>query len=126
VSLYFIAPQYITDLGTLVPYVKMDIAFIGEDLRSLRRVSDLSSISTIIPASLTSLLRQMNLSCEVDIFPRFAILNLQGDRRLKLSYPFQPGSADWQIFWNDLLANPQIISTQGIGETLTNSFLKRL
>jgi hypothetical protein len=121
-----VAPRYTTDLGFAVGYIKMDVAFVGEDLRSLKRVSDLSSIETIVPASLASFLRQMNSSCETGVSPRFAILTLQGDRRLKLPYPFQAGSADWQIFWNDLLSNPQILSTQGVGETLTNPFLKRL
>jgi hypothetical protein len=122
----FVVPQYTTDMGVIIGYVKIDIAFVGKDLRSLRRVNDLSPVAQIIPASLASLLKKMNSSCETDIYPRFAILTLQDDRELKLPYPFQPGSTDWQIFWNDLLANPQIISARGIGESLTDSFLKRL
>lgn len=122
----FVIPQYFTDLGGVLGYVKMDIAFIGEDLHSLKQIHDLTSIEGIIPASLAGLLRKMNSSCETDILPRFAILSLQGGRRLKLSYPFQPGSTDWQVFWNNLLANPQIILAKGTGETLTNSFLNRI
>ena len=122
----FIIPQYISDVGRIVPYLRADIAFVGEDLRSLKQIHDLNSIVEIIPPSLAGLLRKMNSSCETDILPRFAILSLQDGRRLKLSYPFQPGSTDWQVFWNNLLANPQIILAKGTGETLTNSFLKRI
>lgn len=122
----FVIPQYFTDLGSVLGYLKMDIAFVGEDLRSLKQIHDLTSIAEIIPASLADSLRKMNSSCKADILPRFAILSLQDGRRLKLSYPFQPGSTDWQVFWNNLLANPQIILAKGTGETLTNSFLKRI
>lgn len=123
----FVTRQYTTDIGIILGYLKMEIALIvGEDMRSRRQIRDLSSIEEIIPASLSSLLVKMNSSCEADILPRFAILNLEDDRRLKLSYPFQPGSTDWQIFWNDLLANPQILLAKGTGETITNSFLNRI
>lgn len=122
----FVIPQYFTDLGIVLGYLKMDIAFVGEDLRPSKQIHDLSSIVEVIPVSLAGLLRRMNSSCETDILPRFAILSLQDGRRLKLSYPFQPGSTDWQVFWNNLLANPQIILAKGTGETLTNSFLKRI
>jgi hypothetical protein len=115
---------YVSDLGIVSPYLKMDIAFLGENLT---KVNDLAQIADIAPANLLQELKKTNFSsCEAGISPRFAILNFRDGRQLKLPYPFRPGSLDWQIFWNDLLANPQVISARGVGETLTNPLLKRL
>jgi hypothetical protein len=122
----FVSPRYITDFGLVLGYLKMDIAFVKEDLRSLRQIKNLSEITGIIPPLLESSLLKINHSCQSYVSPRFALINLQDDRQIKLSYPFQPGSSDWQIFWNDLLANPQIILAKGTGESASNSFLKKL
>lgn len=121
----FVVPQYFTDFGSSIPYLKMDIAYVGEDLRSLRQINNLESIAAILPNSLANLLQKFRQSCPAEISPRYAILSLQSGQ-LKISYPFQPGSTEWQIFWNDLLANPLIFSAKGVGESVPNSFLRRL
>jgi hypothetical protein len=122
----FVVRQYFTDFGNPIPYLKMDIAYIGNDLRSLQQIRNLELISNVLPISLATSLQRFSQSCLAEVSPRYAILSLQNGQRIKLSYPFQPGTPEWQIFWNDLLANPQIISARGVGEILTNSFLKRL
>ncbi len=122
-----VVPQYFTDIGVVIPYLTMEIAYVGNDLRSLQRVRTLQSIPPgIIPDSLVNLLQQFNQSCLSEILPRYAVLTLGDGRELKISYPFKPGASDWQIFWNDLLANPQIIFAKGFGESVSNSLLRRL
>lgn len=126
----FVTRQYMTDFGIALGYLRMEIAFVGADFRSLRQVKNLSEIAGIIPASLESQLLMLNHPCKLDsIVPRYAILNctLQGQsRKIKLAYPFQPSTPEWQTFWNELLANPLIFSTQGVGESISDSFLRRI
>ena len=115
---------YISDLGLATPYLKMDITFLGENRT---KVKDLTQIADIAPTNLLQELRGTNFSsCDASLLPRFAVLTLADGRQLKLPYPFQPGTSDWQIFWNDLLANPQIIFAKGFGESVSNSLLRRL
>ena len=122
-----VVPQYFTDIGAVAPYLTMQIAYVGDDLRSLQQIRSLGAIpSGIIPNSLVDLLREFKQSCFSEVSPRYVVLTLGDGRRLKISYPFKPGTPDWQIFWNDLLANPQIISAKGFGESVSNSLLRRL
>lgn len=122
-----VVPQYFTDIGVVVPYLRMEIAYVGNDLRSLQQIRSLGAIpSGTIPSSLIDLLREFKQSCFSEVLPRYAVLTLGDGRRLKISYPFKPGTPDWQIFWNNLLANPQIILVKGFGETVSNSLLRRL
>lgn len=122
-----VVPQYFTDIGLVVPYLTMEVAYVGDDLLSLQQIRSLEAIpSGIIPNSLASLLQQFRQSCLAEVSPRYAVLTLGNGRKLKISYPFKPGTSDWQVFWNDLLANPQIIFTKGFGESVSNSFLRRL
>lgn len=123
----FVAPQYLTDVGRIAPYLKMDIAFVGGDLRSIQQINDLSVIAGVLPALLALSLQQFRHPCpESDILPRFAVLTLQNGQRLKVSYPFRPDTSEWYQFWQNLKTNPLIVSAQGVGETLSNSFLRRL
>ncbi|MDF0553872.1 hypothetical protein [Kamptonema sp. UHCC 0994] len=118
--------QYITDVGRVVPYLRMEPAFIGNDLRSLERINDLSVIAGVLPPSLDTSLQWFRHPCPSDILPRFAIISLQDGQRLKLPYPFRPDTSEWYQFWQELQSNPLIVSAKGIGETLPNSFLRRL
>lgn len=126
----FVTRQYVTDFGIALGYLKMEIAFVGADFRSLRQVKNLSEIAGIIPASLESQLLKFNHPCKSDsVTPRYAILNcnLQGQsRKIKLAYPFQPSTPEWQTFWNELLANSLILSSQGVGESISDFFLRRI
>lgn len=122
-----VIPQYFTDVGLVVPYLTMEVAYVGNDLRSLQQIRSLEAIPFgIIPSSLAGLLQEFRQSCLAEISPRYAVLILENGRKLKISYPFKPGTLDWQVFWNDLLANPQVIFARGFGESLSNSFLRRL
>jgi len=122
-----VVPQYFTDIGVVVPYLRMEIAYVGNDLRSLQQIRSFGAIpSGILPNSLIDLLREFKQSCFSEVLPRYAVLMLGDGRRLKISYPFKPSTPDWQIFWNDLLANPQIILVKGFGESVSNSLLRRL
>lgn len=122
-----VVSQYFTDIGVVVPYLTMEIAYVGNDLRSLQQIKSLGAIpSGIIPNSLADLLREFKQSCFSEVSPRYALLTFGDGRRLKISYPFKPGTPDWQIFWNHLLANPQIIFAKGFGESVSNSLLRRL
>lgn len=122
-----VVPQYFTDIGVVIPYLTMEIAYVGNDLRSLQRIRNLQSIPPgIIPDSLVNLLQQFNQSCLSEVLPRYAVLTLGDGQELKISYPFKPGTSDWQIFWNNLLANSQIIFAKGFGESVSNSLLRRL
>lgn len=118
--------QYITDVGRVVPYLRMDLAFVGNDLRSLERINDLSVIAGVLPPSLDTSLQWFRHPCPSEILPRFAIISLQDGQRLKLPYPFRPDTSEWYQFWQELQSNPLIVSAKGIGETLPNSFLRRL
>ncbi|MEG4328077.1 hypothetical protein [Microcoleus sp. herbarium5] len=126
----FVAPQYLTDLGFTLGYLKMDVAFVGEDLRSLKQIRDLSELSGVIPALLEPQLLKFNHPCRlVGIIPRFSILTvrLQGEnQRIKLAYPFRANTSEWQMYWNDILSNPLIMSAQSIGESISDPFLKRV
>ena len=123
----FVTPQYFTDLGISLGYLQMDIAFIGENIRSLTQIKDLNEVEGLIPISLESQLLRFNSPCKsIEVIPRFLILSLQGEsQRVKLAYPFRPNTLEWQVFWNDILSNSRIISVQGIGESLSSSFLRR-
>ncbi len=127
----FVTRQYVTDFGTALGYLKMEIAFVGADFRSLRQVKNLSEIAGIVPVSLESQLLRFNHPCckSDSVTPRYAILNcdLQGQgRKIKLAYPFQPSTPEWQTFWNELLANSLILSSQGVGESISDPFLRRI
>ena len=122
-----VVPQYFTDIGVVVPYLKMEIAYVGNDFRSLQQIGSLKAIpSGIIPNSLVDLLQEFKQSCFSEVSPRYAVLSFRNGRRFKISYPFKPGTPDWQVFWNDLLANPQITFAKGFGESVSDSLLRRL
>lgn len=122
-----VVPQYFTDIGVVVPYLAMEIAYIDNNLRSLQQVKTLNSLPfDIIPSSLLGLLQQFNRSCLAEVLPRYTVLTLEDGQKIKVSYPFRPNTSNWQIFWNDLLANPKIISVEGFGESVSNSLLRRL
>ncbi|MEG4419384.1 hypothetical protein QUA70_12345 [Microcoleus sp. LAD1_D5] len=123
----FVAPQYFTDLGVVLGYLQMDVAFVGENIRSVRQIKDLNEIEGLIPQSLKPQLLSFNHSCKsLDISPRFLLITPKTEsQRVKISYPFRPNSTEWNVFWGEVRSNPQIISVRGIGETLSNSFLKR-
>ncbi len=122
----FITPKYVTDGGRTIAYLKMDLAFIGNDLRSLDQIKDLSFIAGVIPPSLNISLQWFRHPCPSEVLPRFAILILQDGQRLKLPYPFRPDSPEWYQFWQELNSNSLIVSVRGVGETLPNTFLRRL
>ncbi|MEG4371641.1 hypothetical protein QUB29_19485 [Microcoleus sp. B4b_D2] len=122
-----VVSQYFTDVGVVVPYLSMEIAYLDNNLRPLQRIKTLNPLPIdIIPGSLLGLLQQFNRLCLAEVLPRYAVLTLEDGQKIKVSYPFRPGSTGWQIFWNDLLANPLIISAQGIGESISDPFLKRV
>jgi len=54
---------------------------------------------------------------------RFVNLVLTSGDTLQIAYPFQPGTANWFTFWEQL-QSPEIISVKGFGEKVTDKFLK--
>ncbi len=50
------------------------------------------------------------------IIPRHAILTKENGSKVKIEYPFMPGTANWVLFWEQIRGNPLIVSSEGIGE----------
>jgi hypothetical protein len=116
--------QYTTDTGRIFPFLAIKV-FTGADLKE--RINNVLSLDVMPEVLRVSLIDAKFRHCPPEFLPRFAIITRRNEeQKLKISYPFQPGTPNWQIFWNDLLANPLIISAKGVGESIPNSFLKRI
>lgn len=50
------------------------------------------------------------------INPRHAILTKENGSKVKIEYPFMPGTANWVLFWEQIRSNPLIIASKSIGE----------
>jgi len=117
--------QYVTDGGRVLPYLRMEIAFIDNDLRSLDRINDLNIVTGILPPVLASSLQQFSQPCPYDILPRFVILGLQQGQLIKLAYPFRPSTPEWYQFWQDLNTSLSIVDIQGFGEVCNDKHLRK-
>lgn len=56
--------------------------------------------------------------CElpISINPRYALITTEDGNTAKIEYPFAPGTERWFLFWQQILSNPLIITSKGIGE----------
>ncbi|MEG5045963.1 hypothetical protein [Microcoleus sp. B4-C1] len=52
------------------------------------------------------------------VTPRHATLWDATGREYTIEYPFQPTTPQWIEFWREIKANPLIISSRGMGETI--------
>jgi hypothetical protein len=116
-----VCENYFTDTGRAIAFQRLEPAFL-EDSGSIK-IMEIEDITAILPSIL--FFQKFKHPCpSPDIVPRFAILNLQSNQRLKIPYPWRPDTTEWYQFWQYLRVNPLIISVQGVGETFSMRSLR--
>lgn len=101
---------YQTDLGNSYPFVSLSVP---DDI-------------ALIPSNyLPFLSNTRSKNCKLPVTPRYALITLtDGGEQLKIEYPFPGDTPDWYQFWQELYANPLIVSSVGVGEVLKGQSLR--
>lgn len=94
--------SYVTDAGKTYFFVSLSV----------------SAKDSFLPAIFKSNASQGAGFCALPttIKPREALLVDTSGGEHKIQYPFSPGSSEWFELWDDISQNPEIISSQRIGE----------
>lgn len=81
--------------------------------------------SSAIPQSLKSLLKPASLGyCALPVTPRRVNLTMTEGGIFSIEYPFVAFLPDWEIFWQELQQNSDIVKLEGIGESISDNFLR--
>lgn len=115
----YIATVYETDNSILLSYTVA--LYIGYNSQVLQK--DIIN-EDIIPTVLISSLEWFSRPCTTKlVIPRYVTLTLLSGDILQIAYPFKPGTPNWFTFWGQL-QSPEIVAVKGIGERLTDKFLR--
>lgn len=116
----YIATAYQLDTNSVVGFaVPLYIGYNG--LYSQEKIVTDPLIPAILLTAITWLSRN---PCQTkQVTARFVDLILTSGDTLRISYPFRPGSNEWFAFWEQL-QSPDIVSIKGIGEKVTDKFLR--
>lgn len=80
---------------------------------------------SVIPTNLLNLLSPASLGyCALPIRPRRINLTLTNGEIFSIEYPFVAFMPEWANFWQELQQNLAIAKIEGIGESISDSFLR--